>query len=303
MFGNGDGGGGPSAVMLERLRRTRAAGLHSDRSGEQLPLVKTGFSLSEFFENTRKKTDNGKALPAWYVEPGSQDLLADILGLESFTSNATELYKLPRLEPKGTSGCRNISSVKPSTCRLWLPYRQNTPIPKRCVDCYTPLITFADDQRFDKLWESLCLCMFHDTLPGSSIHLAVEDYDRKFAEIHRTAIDLFDEAVKALGGGQSDVKGVINTLPSHPRREVVSLPDHYPRVATFHDGHTLYGETEKYEPGESEGVTGMSYDCVSHISANHAVYKKGDSIKMSNSTLDVVVTKGRITSLYDRAEK
>lgn len=65
MFGNGDGGGGPSAVMLERLRRTRAAGLHSDRSGEQLPLVKTGFSLSEFFENTRKKTDNGKTLPAW----------------------------------------------------------------------------------------------------------------------------------------------------------------------------------------------------------------------------------------------
>jgi alpha-mannosidase len=69
MFGNGDGGGGPSAVMLERLRRTRAAGLHNDRSGEQLPLVKTGFSLSEFFENTRKKTGNGKSLPAWYV-PG-----------------------------------------------------------------------------------------------------------------------------------------------------------------------------------------------------------------------------------------
>lgn len=67
MFGNGDGGGGPSAVMLERLRRTRAAGLHSDRSGEQLPLVKTGFTLSEFFENTRKKTDNGKSLPAWCV--------------------------------------------------------------------------------------------------------------------------------------------------------------------------------------------------------------------------------------------
>lgn len=65
MFGNGDGGGGPSAVMLERLRRTRAAGLHSDRSGEQLPLVKTGFTLSEFYEHTRKKTDNGRALPTW----------------------------------------------------------------------------------------------------------------------------------------------------------------------------------------------------------------------------------------------
>lgn len=65
MFGNGDGGGGPSAVMLERLRRTRAAGLHSDKSGAEVPLVKTGFTLSEFFEHTRKKTDNGKVLPCW----------------------------------------------------------------------------------------------------------------------------------------------------------------------------------------------------------------------------------------------
>lgn len=65
MFGHGDGGGGPSAVMLERLRRTRAASLHSDKSGAELPLVKTGFTLSEFFEHTRKKTDNGKILPAW----------------------------------------------------------------------------------------------------------------------------------------------------------------------------------------------------------------------------------------------
>jgi len=93
MFGNGDGGGGPSAVMLERLRRTRAAGLHSDRSGEQLPLVKTGFSLSEFFENTRKKTDNGKSLPAWYVQ-GPID--AHIQG--------------GRAVPRATSGCADLSS-------------------------------------------------------------------------------------------------------------------------------------------------------------------------------------------------
>jgi alpha-mannosidase len=85
MFGNGDGGGGPSAVMLERLRRTRATGLHSDRSGEQLPLVKTGFSLSEFFEHTRKQTDNGKSLPAWYVCVCS-------LGITLLTSRVGELY-------------------------------------------------------------------------------------------------------------------------------------------------------------------------------------------------------------------
>jgi alpha-mannosidase len=102
--------------------------------------------------------------------------------------------------------------------------------------------------------------MFHDTLPGSSIHLAVEDYDRKFAAIHKLATNLFDEAVNALdGGSDSGSKGVVNTLPSHPRREIVSLPNQHPLVASF-DGHTLFGQAEKYEPVESEGVTGVSGD-------------------------------------------
>lgn len=34
-----------------------------------------------------------------------------------------------------------------------------------------------------------------------------------------------------------------------------------------------------------------------------AVYKKDDSIKMSNSNLDVIITRGRLTSVYDKAEK
>ena len=98
--------------------------------------------------------------------------------------------------------------------------------------------------------------MFHDTLPGSSIHIAVEDYDRKFAAIHKTAKDLFDEATRALGGS-SDSGSVINTLPSHPRREVVSLGNGEVGVAEV-DAHTLCGRSKKYEPSESERVTGVS---------------------------------------------
>jgi alpha-mannosidase len=97
--------------------------------------------------------------------------------------------------------------------------------------------------------------MFHDTLPGSSIHIAVEDYDRKFAAIHKTATELFDEALRALRG-DSDSKSVINTLPSHPRKEVVSLGDGKLGVAEV-DAHTLCGRAARYEPSESEGVTGM----------------------------------------------
>ena len=98
--------------------------------------------------------------------------------------------------------------------------------------------------------------MFHDTLPGSSIHIAVDDYDRKFAAIHKTAKELFDEATRALSG-DSDSMSVINTLPSHPRKEVVSLENGEMGVIDI-GIHTLCGQAEKYEPSESEGVTGKS---------------------------------------------
>lgn len=65
LFGHGDGGGGPSQVMLERLRRIRATCSASDKSGESVPLPRTGVTLSEFFENLRQTTANGQTLPDW----------------------------------------------------------------------------------------------------------------------------------------------------------------------------------------------------------------------------------------------
>jgi alpha-mannosidase len=98
--------------------------------------------------------------------------------------------------------------------------------------------------------------MFHDTLPGSSIHLAVEDYDRKFAAIHKTAKELFHDAAKAMIElTRSGSTSVINTLPSHPRKEVVSLGDSRLGVAKV-DIHELCAEAESYEPLDSECVTG-----------------------------------------------
>lgn len=67
MFGNGDGGGGPTPLMLEKLRRARAIGQHPDAGG-QLPLVKMGGSFSEFFDSVRKETENGIRLPYWRGE-------------------------------------------------------------------------------------------------------------------------------------------------------------------------------------------------------------------------------------------
>lgn len=64
LFGNGDGGGGPTPPMLEKLRRARAVGLTAE-SGGHLPLVRMGGSMDEFFESVWEETHQGRRLPNW----------------------------------------------------------------------------------------------------------------------------------------------------------------------------------------------------------------------------------------------
>jgi alpha-mannosidase len=80
VFGNGDGGGGPLAKMLEnvslsltdlrqpifqllipQLRRIRA----TTNQARELPPVSMGSSVDEFFEYVDKSTTAGKKLPNW----------------------------------------------------------------------------------------------------------------------------------------------------------------------------------------------------------------------------------------------
>ena len=64
-FGHGDGGGGARPLLLERLRRARAAGMAGGGQSQEMPLIKQGSTLSDFFEHLRATTKNGKSLPDW----------------------------------------------------------------------------------------------------------------------------------------------------------------------------------------------------------------------------------------------
>ncbi|QRV99556.1 glycoside hydrolase family 38 protein [Ceratobasidium sp. AG-Ba] len=64
VFGNGDGGGGPLAKMLENLRRIRAAGNNS----RELPLVNMGHTTEAFFDRLEKESGQGAELPNWHGE-------------------------------------------------------------------------------------------------------------------------------------------------------------------------------------------------------------------------------------------
>jgi alpha-mannosidase len=67
LFGNGDGGGGPTPPMLEKLRRARALVQCGEATSTDIPLVKMGGSFDRFFESVKKETNNGTKLPNWCV--------------------------------------------------------------------------------------------------------------------------------------------------------------------------------------------------------------------------------------------
>lgn len=68
LFGNGDGGAGPTWEMLERLKRARAVGVENDPKGMELPLVKRGGSMGGFFDRVRKESGGGERLASWWGE-------------------------------------------------------------------------------------------------------------------------------------------------------------------------------------------------------------------------------------------
>jgi alpha-mannosidase len=63
LFGNGDGGGGPTGPMLDKLDRLSALSTHN----AEVPDVKMGSPI-EFFEKLMESTDNGQKLPTWRGE-------------------------------------------------------------------------------------------------------------------------------------------------------------------------------------------------------------------------------------------
>lgn len=65
LYGFGDGGGGPSAPMLERLRRERA--VHNNGYTE-MPKVDVGKNARQFYDHILETTERGERLPTWQGE-------------------------------------------------------------------------------------------------------------------------------------------------------------------------------------------------------------------------------------------
>jgi alpha-mannosidase len=150
VFGKGDGGGGPTWEMLERLRRCRGM---SDNKGGRLPRVKLGDSADDWFDKLEKKVEQGHELVTWYGE----------LYFELHRGTYTTQANNKRNNRKSEIMLRDIEYLATlATIHNTFGKTSSYKYPKKDLD---------------DMWENVLLCQFHDCLPGSSIEMCYRDSD------------------------------------------------------------------------------------------------------------------------------
>ncbi|KAF9516132.1 glycoside hydrolase family 38 protein [Hydnum rufescens UP504] len=285
VFGNGDGGGGPLAQMLESLRRIRAAGNQT----RDIPLVGMGTSVDDFFDDVEKNSDEGRKLPNWHGE----------LYLEFH---------------RGTYTSHGI--IKKGNRKSEILLRE--------VELLTTLASLQKGSyvypkgKIDDMWENLLLNQFHDVLPGSAIGMVYEDAERIYKDIAKQSDKLIKEAISVLLPSSFMLPLEDTTLTSKiprgriitlntvhaPRREIVPIslagPANLTRwlkdevVQISKDGQTGYIMVDT--PGGSVApVTGLFADSA----GAHAFETKTGDFILKNSNIELKITNGRIVSLYD----
>ncbi|KAG2207470.1 hypothetical protein INT47_004218 [Mucor saturninus] len=195
VYGHGDGGGGPTPEMLERLKRMKEV--------DGLPTVKPG-SASAFFENLEEKSDR---LQAYKGE----------LYLEFHRGTYTSQALVKRGNRKGEIIIRD-AEILATAAKLHsnhIDAKYSYPF-----------------EELTRLWKLLCLNQFHDCLPGSAINLAYVDVHKFHREVisesltlrHKAQSLLITERPKENGHDKDQGVIVFNTLP-WVRSDVIISPE------------------------------------------------------------------------------
>ncbi|MEN8128420.1 MAG: alpha-mannosidase [Planctomycetota bacterium] len=189
-FGYGDGGGGPTELMLETAGRLEAI-----PSGGQIPRIKHE-KVGRLMERISAKADD---LPVWDGE----------LYLEYHRGTYTSQAWLKRANRKNEIHLHNFEWLASIASQYGYKF---------------------DKAVLDSLWEDLLLCQFHDILPGSSVEEVYRDEVRPMQDhITRKTTDMTAKAAEAIYS-QIDTSNfkkpvvLFNTL-SWDRTDSVQLSD------------------------------------------------------------------------------
>lgn len=185
LYGKGDGGGGPTREMIEKMRRIRSL---NNRNGNVIPKLQVGKTIDDFYEDILKRTDNGQKLPSWEGE------LYFEFHRGTYTTQAS------------TKKLMRLSEIKIHDLE-WLATKISILFPK---DYKYPV------QEINDLWENILLCQFHDVLPGTCIEM-VYKYESvpMLEQVVKKCDTLIEEALsflKVKSDNTSDLVAV-STLP------------------------------------------------------------------------------------------
>lgn len=174
LFGYGDGGGGPTAEMIEKLRRCRGI---SDNVNI-LPSAASGpeFTPNSFFQKILDSTDNGKSLATWKGE----------MYLEYHRGTYTTQAAIKRGNRRSEVLMRDLEKFA------------TTASFNHATDDASEEYVYPFEE-IENLWKKVCLNQFHDVLPGSGITMIYEDARRIYDEIWVEGNNLLNAALKSLG--------------------------------------------------------------------------------------------------------
>ncbi|BDA64598.1 alpha-mannosidase [Actinomyces capricornis] len=178
LYGYGDGGGGPTREMLQRIERT--ASLAGSPRMEHM-------SPREFFERARAQYPDA---PVWVGE----------LYLEKHRGTLTTQAATKRGNRRAEAALREAETW---CTTAWV---------RGLLPAGYPHTLLRD------LWRATLLCQFHDILPGSSIAWVYEDARAAQDSVIATALALSQTARRALATGVPVRDGDPGEPPARPRR-------------------------------------------------------------------------------------
>lgn len=186
LYGKGDGGGGPTPEMVEKLRRCRG---FSDTAGGDFPQVEMGATVRDFYNDLRKDTDNGAKLPSWRGE----------LYLEYHRGTYTTQAKVKNFMRTIEHMAKNVELVATYASLFSKGFKY-------------PLA------QIEAIWSDICLCQFHDVLPGSCINkVYTEEVWPILAEVLKKEHKLLNSTLETLGFSASHKEGTelikLSSLP------------------------------------------------------------------------------------------
>ncbi|TKA51106.1 hypothetical protein B0A53_05892 [Rhodotorula sp. CCFEE 5036] len=289
-YGNGDGGGGPLAPMLENLRRCRAVANNTKIGGGEIPKVHMGATVEQFYDDLLKQTDKGEKLPVWVSE----------LYLELHRGTATSHGSIKRHNRKTEVLLHDLELV----ATLASLYSSKSDAAKA--------YSYPKDE-IDSLWEDMLLCQFHDVLPGSAIGMVYDDAEKIYADVQEKGAALLDSALNILVPNSKSLSHpealdslvALDTL-GLARRELVKVPMSVARalddaaLQRSHDGeaYVLFDTTGGTIVTEPVSINDTS---LSRGGSSARARLAGTDHVLSTDKLHVVISKeGRITSIVDR---